>query len=68
MLMMTWFDTKFRPTRDLDFLGFGEAKPENVLAIFREICAVSQVDGVTFDVDADESSVTAKSLNMVAYG
>jgi predicted nucleotidyltransferase component of viral defense system len=52
MLMTTWFDTKFRPTRDVDFLGFGEAEPEKVLAIFREICAVGQADGVTFDVDA----------------
>ncbi len=52
MLMTTWFDTKFRPTRDVDFLGFGESEPEKVLYIFREICAVGQTDGVTFDVDA----------------
>jgi predicted nucleotidyltransferase component of viral defense system len=52
MLMTTWFDTKFRPTRDLDFLGFGESEPEKVLGIFREICAVAQADGVTFDADA----------------
>lgn len=52
MLMTTWFDTKFRPTRDLDFLGFGESEPDKVLAIFREICAVGQADGVSFDVEA----------------
>src|ERR1700731_1969094 len=40
MLMTTWFDTKFRPTRDLDFLGFGESEPDKVLSVFREICAV----------------------------
>ena len=52
LAMMTWFDTKFRPTRDLDFLGFGEAKLEKrARHLPCEICAVSQVDGVTFDVD-----------------
>jgi hypothetical protein len=52
MLMTTWFDTKFRPTRDLDFLGFGESEPDKVLDIFREICAVAQDDGVSFAADA----------------
>jgi predicted nucleotidyltransferase component of viral defense system len=52
MLMTTWFDTKFRPTRDLDFLGFGESEPDKVLGIFREICAIAQDDGVSFDADA----------------
>jgi predicted nucleotidyltransferase component of viral defense system len=52
MLMTTWFDTKFRPTRDVDFLGFGESEPDKVLGIFREICTVAQDDGVRFDADA----------------
>src|ERR1700721_631054 len=45
MLMASWFDTKFRPTRDLDFLGFGESEPDKVLGIFREICAIAQDAG-----------------------
>jgi len=52
MLMTTWFDTKFRPTRDLDFLGFGDPTPDKVVAVFREICAVTQDDGVQFDGNA----------------
>jgi predicted nucleotidyltransferase component of viral defense system len=52
MLMTTWFDKPFRPTRDVDFLGFGDAEPDKVVAIFREICAVAQDDGVVFDADA----------------
>jgi predicted nucleotidyltransferase component of viral defense system len=52
MLITTWFDKPFRPTRDLDFLGFGDSEPQKVLDIFREICAVAQDDGVVFDVDA----------------
>jgi predicted nucleotidyltransferase component of viral defense system len=50
MLMATWFDDPFRPTRDLDLLGFGDSDPEAMLGVFREICAVELNDGVTFDV------------------
>jgi predicted nucleotidyltransferase component of viral defense system len=54
MLMTTWFDKPFRPTRDLDFLGFGDAQPEKVLAVFTEICGIVMDDGMTFDLDALE--------------
>lgn len=54
MLMTTWFDQPFRPTRDLDFLGIGDSEPGKVLATFREICAVAADDGVTFDLEALE--------------
>jgi predicted nucleotidyltransferase component of viral defense system len=50
MLMTTWFDVPFRPTRDLDLLGFGDPDPQAMLAVFREICAVELDDGVTYDV------------------
>jgi predicted nucleotidyltransferase component of viral defense system len=62
MLMTTWFETPFRPTRDVDFLGFGESEPEKVLGVFREICAVTQDDGVTFDLDALEIETIREEL------
>jgi len=52
MLMTTWFDDPHRPTRDVDFLGYGDPAPESMLAVFREICAIAVNDGVVFDVDA----------------
>ena len=52
MLLTTWFDDPHRPTRDVDFLGHGDPAPEPMLAVFREICAIEENDGVTFDVDA----------------
>ena len=52
MLMTTWFDDPFRPTQDLDLLGFGDRDPEAILAVFREICAIKANDGVAFDVQA----------------
>ena len=52
MLMTAWFEDPFRPTQDLDLLGFGNPHPEAMLADFREICAVEANDGVVFDVHA----------------
>lgn len=52
MLMTTWFDNPFRPTQDVDFLGFGDANPEVMLEVFREICDVQIDDGVIFDKNA----------------
>jgi len=52
MLMMTWFDDPFRPTRDLDLLGTGDSDPDAVIKVFQEVCAVQQDDGVEFDVGA----------------
>lgn len=52
MLMTTWFDDPHRPTRDVDFLGYGDPAPEPMLAVFREICAIEESDGIIFDVDA----------------
>jgi predicted nucleotidyltransferase component of viral defense system len=49
MLVTTWFDNPHRPTRDMDFLGFGDADPEAMLTIFREVCDVAADDGVEFD-------------------
>ena len=52
MLMTTWFDDPHRPTRDVDFLGYGDPAPESMLAVFKEICAIEENDGISFDVDA----------------
>jgi predicted nucleotidyltransferase component of viral defense system len=52
MLMVTWFADPHRPTRDVDFLGFGDPAPDAILAVFRDVCAVVQEDGVAYDLDA----------------
>lgn len=52
MLMTTWFDDPHRPTRDVDLLGYGDPAPEPILTMFREICAISAEDGVSFNAGA----------------
>lgn len=51
MLLMAWFDEPYRPTRDLDLLGFGDPGPEELLGIFREVLSTRVQDGVHFDAD-----------------
>lgn len=51
MLLIAWFDEPHRATRDVDFLGFGNASHGALLQAFREIMAIDLDDGVTFDRD-----------------
>jgi predicted nucleotidyltransferase component of viral defense system len=56
MLFVTWVQTPFRPTRDLDLLGYGENNPEAIGDIFRAICTQPvEDDGVIFDVGGLEA-------------
>lgn len=41
MLFLLWGMDEHRPTRDADFLGFGENDTENLVAIFQEVCRVA---------------------------
>ena len=52
MLFTIWFQDPFRPTQDLDLLGFGNPDPHTMLAIFREVCAIVADDGIAFDAAA----------------
>lgn len=65
MLLTTWIKTPFRSTGDLDLLAFGDADPEAMLKVFREICAVSIDDGVVFDLD---SLVVDRTRDDLEYG
>ena len=56
MLMTSWFQDPFRPTQDLDLLGFGSPDPDAMLAVFRDVCSVVAEDGVVFDAAALTSS------------
>src|ERR1700722_6118810 len=50
MLFVTWVANPFRPTRDLDLLGFGDNDDQALAETFRAICSEPVAeDGVTFD-------------------
>jgi predicted nucleotidyltransferase component of viral defense system len=73
MLMRHWLDDPYRPTRDLDLLGFGDSDPKLTLNLFREICAIEADDAVVFDIDGlavdtvrDESGYSGLRLKTYA--
>ena len=44
--------TAYRPTRDVDFTGYGSHDPQEVIGAFREICTTpDDVDQLVFDTD-----------------
>ncbi len=50
MLFALWGGSIYRPTRDLDFTGYGSAETDDVLASLREVCGVPVADdGLFFD-------------------
>jgi predicted nucleotidyltransferase component of viral defense system len=51
MLFALWGGPVYRPTRDLDFTGYGSADTDDVLSAFRDVCALSvDDDGLVFDL------------------
>ena len=50
LLFSLWYDQPHRPTRDADLLAFGPDGIDEMVAAFREICAISVEDGIAFDV------------------
>ncbi len=50
MLFLAWDGKLYRPTRDLDLLGYGSADVSDVKERIQEICSVLADDGIVFDV------------------
>ncbi len=52
MLFSLWTRTPYRATGGLDLLGYGDAEPERIAAVFRETCGIDvEDDGVAFKPD-----------------
>lgn len=66
LLFVTWLPDPFRPTRDLDLLGYGSSTPEALADTFKAICSTPVPDdGVTFDV----AGITAAPIREdIEYG
>jgi hypothetical protein len=51
--------TAYRPTRDVDFNGYGSPDPQDVIGAFREICETpDEVDSLVFDT----ATITAEPI------
>jgi hypothetical protein len=59
MLYALWGGPIYRPTRDLDFTGYGSDAAADVLAVLGEVCAIpAPDDGLVFDA----STLTAEQI------
>ncbi|NUP56559.1 MAG: nucleotidyl transferase AbiEii/AbiGii toxin family protein [Gemmatimonadaceae bacterium] len=59
VLFYVWEGEPHRPTRDVDFLGYGDSSPEAVAGVFRAVCEADvEPDGLTFLAE----SVAAESI------
>ena len=50
-LFLIWQGKLARPTRDVDFLGYGSPEIGEVTKSIRDICSVVAEDGISFDLD-----------------
>ena len=44
MLLLLWSDHPYRPTRDVDLLGYGESSIGALEAVFRKVCRIQVVE------------------------
>ena len=68
LLLMAWTDERFRPTRDLDLLGYGNATPDNLNLVITDTCRTEvEPDGLVFDTDAITIEEIRESLDYDGY-
>jgi hypothetical protein len=57
--LFAMWGTAYRPTRDIDFTGYGSSDPEDVIAAVRDICNTpDDVEQIVFDTD----TITAEPI------
>jgi len=53
MLFFVWTQKPYRPTRDVDFLGYGDSSADEWRKIFKSVCSVQvEPDGLIFDPES----------------
>jgi Nucleotidyl transferase AbiEii toxin, Type IV TA system len=62
LLFDLWFDVPYRPTRDIDFLGFGSSELSQLHKTFQEICKIEVEDGVKLDSESVRVSEIRKEV------
>ncbi|ANO51891.1 hypothetical protein BA177_12375 [Woeseia oceani] len=63
LLFRAWNVADGRATRDIDLLAFVDNAPENLSAIFREVCMIESEDGLVFDPDSIDARTIKESAD-----
>ncbi len=57
LLFLVWSESLYRPTRDVDLLGFGESNVDDLVEVFCDMCRTPGADdGLIFDADSVEGA------------
>lgn len=57
LLLLLWRDLLYRPTRDVDLEGFGDAAPEQLRSVFAAVCRhACPEDALVFDSESVEAT------------
>jgi hypothetical protein len=75
MLFAAWTNRPYRPTRDVDLLGFGDASPARLTHVFADLCRIKcEPDGLKFDAGSievsairEEQEYQGQRVTLVAY-
>jgi len=75
MLFMAWTGESYRPTVDMDFLGYCENSSERLAEVFRDVCAVKVApDGLEFDPNSvkaapirEEGKYQGQRIKLIAF-
>ena len=75
MLFFVWTGRPYRPTRDLDLLGYGDPSPEHLAEVFRQICQTKvEPDGMEFDAASlqvtdirEDQAYEGQRVRLMAY-
>ncbi|WP_235920913.1 nucleotidyl transferase AbiEii/AbiGii toxin family protein [Brucella anthropi] len=62
MLVTLWLEGDNRETRDVDFLGYGQADGDTLKSVFAEIMAAQCDDGLVFDIDGLQAEVIREHM------
>lgn len=62
MLVTLWLEGDNRETRDVDFLGYGQADGDTLKSIFADIMAIQYDDGLVFDIDGLQAEVIREEM------
>jgi len=58
MLLLVWGEEVARPTRDIDFTGYGSSRIDDVSSVIRDICSIAcPEDGIAFNCEDMEVKI-----------
>jgi predicted nucleotidyltransferase component of viral defense system len=75
LLFIAWGTSPYRPTRDIDLLGFTANDPDGVEKVFRELCDQEiETDGLIFDKESvkseritEDADYQGVRINLIGY-